>query len=183
MGRQLSGSCELCSWPGLCWHCPIRAGRMPRRNRPQSRLSCSHENSSDMPRMLVCSNHVFSEVLGSLGPLTPVSNVRFAAVVPLILAGQGTIQAQPAPPQAPKFHGLEVIALQHYGPAKWAWLGWSARGHSSLWHSRRCDVESEELGDVSCHACPLHQETQWLLALSPASALEPDSASMVSKAF
>lgn len=182
VGGQLSGSCELCSWPGLCRYCPIRAGRMPRRNRPQSRLSCSLENSSDMPRMLVCSNHVFSEFLGSLGPLTPVSNVGSRPWSRSFWLGRGRSRHNPSLPKLlsstdskslhcsvmgqQSGHGLDgaLEAMAHFGTPGGVILNRRSWAMLVVTH-----VHSNE--------------TQWLLALSPASALGPDSPSTVGKAF
>lgn len=120
-------SCQalvLCFLPGLCCR-PIRALRVPRRNRPQSRLSCSHENISDMPRMLAYSSHVSLKF--SAAKVHTCKQYVFREHGP---ACSGCAADDPGT-KAPLWGlfssmKLQVIVRQHCGPAKRRWLGWSA---------------------------------------------------------
>lgn len=73
--------------------------------------------------------------------------MRFADMVPLILPGQGTVQAQPprlwSSMESKSLNGSNVG--QQSGDGLDEVLGAIARPH---WNSRRCVLESKEFGDV-----------------------------------
>lgn len=77
--------------------------------------------------------------------------MHFADMVPLVLPGQGTVQAQPpklwSSMESKSLNGSNVG--QQSGDGLDEVLGVSAR---SLWNSRRCVLESKEFGDVRFHA-------------------------------
>lgn len=133
--------------------------------------------------MLVYPNHVslkFSAAY-TVGPLTPVSNMRFVDMVPLVLAGQGTIQAQP-----PKL----------LSPTDAKSLNSSIVGHQSgegldevliamAYFSTRGGVFRIRKSEAMLVVTELHSKKghSGCLRYPPASTLEPASPSVASKAF